>query len=48
MWGVTTFMCAVLSSDNSEFGFKLSLGSTKEMEFRGGCCGRHALSLLVA
>ena len=38
-------MCAVLSSDLSAFSFKLSLGSKKEMEFRGGCCGRHALSL---
>ena len=47
VWDATTFMRVVLSSDLSAFGFKLSLGSTKEMAFRGGCCGRHALSLLV-
>ena len=45
--GVTTFRFAVLSSDLSAFGFKLSPGHTQEMEFCGGRCGRHALSLLV-
>ena len=51
VWDATTLMCAVSSSDLSAFGFKLSLGSKKEMELRGGgggggCVGG-MLSLLV-